>query len=80
VLLNGQWLYGQMELTGGFSVKNWSRFHMPRSSDCSGKWLWGDNKKSRDLQKSAPILSVAQQPEEVWTNEDDRWIQRAKLV
>src|SRR5271155_4934411 len=26
-----------MEMTGGFSAQNWSRFHSPRSSDCSGK-------------------------------------------
>ena len=28
-------LYGQMELTGGFSGRNQSRIHSPRKSDCS---------------------------------------------
>jgi len=40
----------------------------------------GDNKKTRDLQKSAPILLIAQQPEGLWTNGDDRRIRGVTLV
>ena len=40
----------------------------------------GDNKKTRDLQEWVPILVIAKEPEELWTNGDDRGIQRAKLV
>jgi len=36
-----------MGFIGGFSVQNWSIFHILRSSDCSGKWLgWGEQKNS----------------------------------
>ena len=38
-----------MELTGGFSVKNWSRFHVPGSSDCSAKWSMGGGQKFGEL-------------------------------
>ena len=41
---------------------------------------WGDNKNTRDLQKSVPTLLVAQHPEALWPNGVDRWIQREKLV
>jgi len=40
----------------------------------------GDNKKTRDLQKSAAILLIAQVLEELWTNEDHWRIQRTKMV
>jgi len=42
--------------------------------------MGGDNKKTRDLQEWVPILVIAEEPEELWTNGDDRGIQRAKLV
>src|SRR5271154_1530350 len=51
-----------------------------RSSDCSGKWICGGDKNSRNLPKSAPTLLVAQQPDALWINGDDRQIQRVKLV
>jgi hypothetical protein len=40
----------------------------------------GYNKKTRDLQEWVPILVIAEEPEELWTNGDNRWIQRAKSV
>jgi hypothetical protein len=35
---HNQRCYKQMELTGGFSVRHWYRNHLPRNSNCSGKW------------------------------------------
>jgi len=32
----------KLDMTGGFSAQNWSRFHFPRRSDCSAKrWRVG---------------------------------------
>jgi hypothetical protein len=42
--------------------------------------MGGTTKKTRDHQNLLPTLSVAQEAEELWTNGDDRVIQREKLV
>jgi hypothetical protein len=42
--------------------------------------MGGTTKKTRDHQNSLLTLSVAQEAEELWTNGDDRVIQREKLV
>ena len=34
----------------------------------------GNNKNTRDLRKSAPTLQIALEPEEPWTNGDNRRI------
>src|SRR5271154_3464034 len=51
-------IYGQMETTGRFSASNWSRSRLPRSSDCSGKWLFGGDKNSRNQANSASTLDT----------------------
>ena len=38
------------------------------------------DKKNSDLPKSAPILPIASQPEQLRANGHDKWMQRAKLV
>src|SRR5271163_3032514 len=40
-----------METTGRFRAANWSRLHHPRSSDCSGKWLEGEQQKKSGSSK-----------------------------
>src|SRR5271155_2256763 len=42
--IHNQRCYGTMETTERCSVSNWSRIHHPRSSDCSGKWLFRRDK------------------------------------
>jgi len=69
-----------MELTGGFSVKEWSRFHIPRCSDCSGKWWWWGQQKNSGSSEWGLTLLVAGQPEVLWSNGVDRQIQRERVV
>src|ERR1700731_1594972 len=57
--LNNQGPDRQMELTGGFSVKNWSRLHLPRSSDCSGEWSLGGDKRLRNLHWQRGAISAS---------------------
>src|SRR5271170_4584562 len=59
--IHNQRCYGTMETTERCSVSNWSRIHHPRSSDCSGKWLFGGEKNRRKQAKSAPSLPTVQE-------------------
>ena len=69
-----------MVMTARFSASNWSGIHLSRSSDCSSKrWWWGVQKCSKSSQW-ASIWSIAEQPQELWTNGDHGRIQRIKKV
>ena len=59
LLLNNQRPNGPMELTGGFSVKNWASFHLPRNSDCSGEWSLGGDKRLRNLHWQRGAISAS---------------------
>src|SRR5271170_1572087 len=43
--------YGTMETTGIFNPSNWYISRLPRSSDCSGKWLEGEQQKKSGSSK-----------------------------
>jgi hypothetical protein len=48
-----------------------------------GEWtmvMFKDGKNSRNQGESASTLPIVQRPEFLWTNRDDRWIQRVGLV
>ena len=46
--------YGTMEMTGRFSASNWYISCLPRSADCSGKWLEGEQQKKSGSSKMGP--------------------------
>jgi hypothetical protein len=54
--------------------------HLSRSSDCSSKRLWWVVRKCSKSSKWASIWSIAEQPQELWTNGDHGRIQRIKKV
>src|SRR5271163_4910789 len=64
----------------GFSASKRFRHRIGRSSDCSSKQWWWGGQKCVKSSKWAPIWSIAQQPKDLWTSEDNGAIQRIKLV
>ena|SRR5579859_1946819 len=78
---NNHWSYRQMEAIVGFSVSKRSINALPRNPNgsCRVQYRWKRTcRRNLKIGNLRMFFPAKQQPERLWTNGDDGWIQRIK--